>query len=288
LYGCSPHASVSDVILTYDLDWLESDSVGGGWEARASRAAQIIAHLEQALILRMRDLFESFVAQAQLLFQAQVRPRELQGEIHRQHNEVFTQPHAQVGSLADLPPQVDLDRRAQETGIDLTHRLRGLVTEFESQLQRNILQTVQRPRAINPVNHPIYSGPHGIGGTATVSPDADCPSIYVPGSDVGSLTTTTPGDRTYQLNQGAATTSNNTRLREDLGQRFEPAESSQSRSSAAIHPNHLQPEIEAVPPQPRHLKHHPQLQPRFCHPELPGQREAARRLPPIINQLSRT
>jgi hypothetical protein len=40
-------------MLTCDLDWLESDSIGGAWEGRA---AQIIAHLEQAPILEMRDL----------------------------------------------------------------------------------------------------------------------------------------------------------------------------------------------------------------------------------------
>lgn len=229
MYDSSPHASISDIILTCDLDWLESDSIGGAWEARAS---QIIAHLEQAPILGMRDLVESFVAQAQPLFQAQVRLRELQSEIHRQYDEMFTRFHVQVGSLVDLPPQVGLDRGAQETGIDHARRLRGLVAEFESQLQRNILRTVQRSRVINLVNHPANSGPHGIGGTVTISPGANWHSIHVPGSDVRSLTTTTPGDRAYQPNPGAATADNNTRLREDLGRRFEPAESSQSRLSA--------------------------------------------------------
>jgi hypothetical protein len=166
----------------------------------------------------MRDLVESFVARAQPLFQAQVRLRELQSEIHREYDEMFTRFHAQVGSLVDLPPQVGLDRRTQETGIDHARRLRGLVAEFELQLQRDILQTVPQP--------------HGIGGTATISPGANWPSIHVTGSDVGSLTTTTPGDCTYQPNPGAATAGNNTGLGEDLGWRFEPTESSQSRSSA--------------------------------------------------------
>ena len=229
MYDSSPHASISDAILTCDLDWLESDSIGGAWEGRA---AQIIAHLEQAPILEMRDLVESFVAQAQPLFQAQVRLRELQSEIHRQYDEMFTRFHAQVGSLVDLPPQVGLDRRAQETGIDHAHRLRDLVTEFESQLQRNVLETVRQPRAINPVNHLAYSGPHGIGGTVTISPGTEWPAIHVTGSDVESLPTTTPGDRTYQPNRGAATAGDNTGLREDVGQRFELTESSRSRSSA--------------------------------------------------------
>src|ERR1700722_5884224 len=224
-----PNASTSDVILTCDLDWLESDSIGGTWEGRA---AQIIAHLEQAPILEMRNLVESFVAQAQPLFQAQIRLRELQSEVHRQYDKMFTRFHAQVGSLVDLPPQVGLDRRVQETGIDHAHRLRGLITEFESQLQRNILQTVPQPRAFNPVNHLASSGPHGIGGTVTISPSTDWPAIHVTSSDVGSLTTTTPGDRIYQPNWGAATPSDNTGLREDLGQRFELPESSRSRSSA--------------------------------------------------------